>query len=189
MMISTIILNWNRDRLLQQTIDAYFTTVTGPSEMIIVDNASTDASRAVIEAAGRRVPALKSIFLPQNIGGKAINAALEQVSGELVHLCENDQVLLPGWSEHARDAYRLFPDLGQLSLFGVVPTDDEAWDVKPSHLRFAKGKFSTSRMAMSDYPRSCARPSFATRACGCATCRRSVPRRSGCPMTSRCRMR
>jgi predicted O-methyltransferase YrrM len=32
-----------------------------------------------------------------------------------------------------------FPTLGQLSLFGPVPTDEEAWELKPSVLRHSRG--------------------------------------------------
>ena len=94
----------------------------------------------MIERCRGDLPTLQAIFLEGNLGGEAINLALEQVTGELIHITENDQVFLDGWSQHVRDCFAAFTGLGQLSLHGAVPTDDEAWEVKPAHLRFSKGK-------------------------------------------------
>jgi len=60
--------------------------------------------------------------------------------GDLVHFSANDLEFLPGWSEHAVAAFETFADLGQLSLFADVPTDDEAWERKPAQARLSKGK-------------------------------------------------
>src|SRR4029077_12131689 len=83
---------------------------------------------------------LKPIFLGQNLGGEAINLALEQATGDLIHISENDQIYLDGWSQHVRECFTVFAGLGQLCLHGVVPTDEEVWELKPAHLRFSKGK-------------------------------------------------
>ena len=134
--ISTIVLNWNRASLLERTLQSWLATVTGPAELIVVDNASTDDTKDVL----RRFPTHATILLDENAGGEAINYALERVGGELIHFCENDQFLLAGWAEHVRESFDAFPLLGQLSLHGLVPTDDEAWEIKQGHLRFAAGK-------------------------------------------------
>lgn len=140
MLISTIILNWNRAQLLDLTLRSYAATVSAPYEIIVVDNASTDHSREVIRQARDLLPDMKAMLLDNNYGGEALNGALTEVAGDLVHISENDQLFLHGWSEHVRDAFLCFDDLGQLSLHGVVPTDQEAWEIKPGRLRFSKGK-------------------------------------------------
>jgi hypothetical protein len=140
MRISTIVLNWNRQALLEQTLRSYAATVGHPFELIVIDNASSDESRDVIERCRAEIPSLRTIFLEENLGGEAINLALDQVTGDLLHITQNDQVFLDGWSQHVRDCFTAFTGLGQLSLHGVVPTDDEAWEVKPAYLRFSKGK-------------------------------------------------
>ena len=153
--ISTIILNWNRAACLKKTVESYLSTINAPYQLIVVDNASTDGSVAYlreIEASGKA----HVVYLDENIGGLAYNKVFDlandqmpgqaqgklsgKLNGELIHLSENDQLFLPGWSEHARESFELFDDLGQLSLFADVPTDDEAWGAKPSKLRFRKGK-------------------------------------------------
>ncbi|HEY1610470.1 MAG TPA: glycosyltransferase [Paraburkholderia sp.] len=138
-MITTIILNWNRAELLKKTVESYLATAGADRELIVVDNASTDESRAYLRAieadAGVRV-----LYLDDNEGGAAYNHAIPHASGDLIHLCENDVIFQPGWFEHVVGAFDCFPALGQLSLFGAVPTDEEAWGTKPSHLVFSRGK-------------------------------------------------
>ncbi len=138
-MISTIILNWNRDRLLKQTIESYFATVGPDRELVVVDNASSDGSVAYLKRIENEWP-VKVIYLDENLGGEAYNLAIPLVSGDLIHLSENDQMFLPGWFEHVAASFNAFSKLGQLSLFGDTPTDDEAWEPKPAHLCFSKGK-------------------------------------------------
>jgi predicted O-methyltransferase YrrM len=140
MRVSTIVLNWNRHALLEGTLRSYLATVAAPFELIVIDNASSDGSRETIERCRARLPSLQMIFLNENLGGEAINLALEHVSGDLVHISENDQLFLDGWSQHVRDCFAKFDGLGQLSLHGVVPTDDEAWELKPAQSHFSKGK-------------------------------------------------
>jgi predicted O-methyltransferase YrrM/glycosyltransferase involved in cell wall biosynthesis len=137
--LSTIILNWNRDYLLKRAVESYYSTVGEDSELIIVDNASTDGSVDYIRSLDGARP-IKPLLLDQNLGGEAYNLALPLASGNLIHLSENDQVLLQGWFDHVLESFRVFPDLGQLSLFSDTPTDDEAWEPKSAHLRFAAGK-------------------------------------------------
>jgi len=138
-MISTIILNWNRADLLRKTVESYLETIKGEFELFIVDNASTDASHDYLRELDSQGQATV-LFLESNVGGDAFNRALPLTRGDLVHFSANDLVFLPGWSEHAVAAFETFSDLGQLSLFADVPTDDEAWEQKPADARLSKGK-------------------------------------------------
>lgn len=138
MVLSTILLNWNRDYLLRQTVESYLATAGPGFELFIVDNASTDGSRDYLQSL-TSCESLRLILLDENRGGEALNLAIPLTRGDLVHLAENDQVFLQGWREYVEAAFERFPDLGQLSLFADTPTDSEAWAPKPSHLRFAKG--------------------------------------------------
>jgi glycosyltransferase involved in cell wall biosynthesis len=140
MIVSTIILNWNRATSLQRLMHSYADTVTGPAEIVVVDNNSSDDSRLVIDAARQFLPKLEVVFLNKNIGGEAINVCFDRITGDLIHIAENDQVFLPGWTDHAREAFDCFSDLGQLSFFGPVANDEQVWGVRPFHLRFSRGK-------------------------------------------------
>ncbi|GEM_PF-1123807 len=138
-MISTIVLSWNRAELLEQTLRSFAETAVEPFELFVVDNASSDRSREVIEESRRLIPALQTIYNEENLGGEALNAAIAMAAGAMIHINENDIALLPGWREHVADAFRAFPDLGQLSLFSGVPADDYPGEPQPVSLRFAAG--------------------------------------------------
>jgi len=140
MMISTILLNWNRSVLLDQTLRSYAETVTEPFELFVIDNGSTDDSKAVIECAREYLPDTRVLFLNENIGGEAYNLFLDKILGELVHLSENDYVYMDGWAEHVRESFRCFPNLGQLSLSNGIRRDNQPGGVIPADLRFAHGK-------------------------------------------------
>lgn len=138
--ISTTVLSWNRADLLRLTLESYAATVSVPFELFIVDNASTDESRGVIEDFCSKADYARAIFLPENIGGEAINKGLELSRGRLLHISENDIEYLPGWSEKVVDLFESFPKLGQLSLFGLVTTDREIGGVQSGYLVHSKGR-------------------------------------------------
>src|SRR5215831_2418585 len=120
MRISTILLKWNRKPLLEKCLHSYAATIDEPFQLIVIDNASSDGSREVIERFRAELPYLNPIFLDQNLGGEAVNQALERATGDLIHISENNQVFLAGWSQHVRECFTVFAGLGQLSLHGVV---------------------------------------------------------------------
>src|SRR6202022_1673463 len=104
MMVSTIVLNWNRAVLLQQMLRSYADTVSGPAEIIVVDNGSSDDSGLVIDSARSFLPKIQAIFLNENIGGEAINICFDRVTGDWINLTGNDKVFLPGCTVQPRGA-------------------------------------------------------------------------------------
>jgi glycosyltransferase involved in cell wall biosynthesis len=125
---------------LEKCLQSYAATTDDPFQLIVIDNASSDGSRDIIERFCTELSYLEAIFLDENLGGEAVNHALDRAAGDLIHISENDQIYLGGWSHHVRECFSVFTGLGQLSLHGVVPTDEEVWELKPAHLRFSKGK-------------------------------------------------
>ncbi|WP_016732733.1 glycosyltransferase family 2 protein [Saccharolobus islandicus] len=131
--ISTVILNWNRSDLLRITVESYLKTIDVPYELTIVDNGSTDDSRKVLKELkdkyGDKINNI--IFLDKNIGGEAINLGLNNAKGKLLHISENDIEYLPSWSSKVVKLFQIFNELGQLSLFAPAPTDEEVWVFHP----------------------------------------------------------
>ena len=115
--LSTVLLNWNRADLLARTVESYLATVTVPYELIIIDNASTDESPHLIDAVCESRPNHEAVLLPDNLGGEAINVGIERCRGRYVHISENDIEYLPGWDQTLIAKLRTFPKLGQISPF------------------------------------------------------------------------
>jgi glycosyltransferase involved in cell wall biosynthesis len=105
---------------LRQDLDDY--------ELVIVDDASTDRTRAIIadvlareESAGRRI---KTIFHERNQGVlAAVNAAMAQAAGEIFVMMAGDDVSMP---DRLRRTLRIFADAPEVQLaYGEVAFIDE----------------------------------------------------------------
>lgn len=89
--VSVIIVNYNTADLLAASIDSVLRQSGLSFEIIVIDNASQDRSRATIAAYGNRI---KTILNAHNVGfGKANNMAFEQSDGRYIYLLNPDAVL------------------------------------------------------------------------------------------------
>jgi GT2 family glycosyltransferase len=90
--LSIIVVNWNTRELLRKCLNSIETTVHGLAhEIIVVDNASTDGSVAMVQ---ERFPEARLIENIENRGfGKANNQALRVATGRYVLLLNSDALL------------------------------------------------------------------------------------------------
>src|SRR5262249_50761135 len=100
--VTCIIPNYNHARFLPQRIDSVLAQTYENLEILILDDCSTDDSRAVIEDYARAHPSrIRYDFNTKNSGGvfhqwrKGITAA----GGELIWICESDDFCEPGFLE------------------------------------------------------------------------------------------
>ena len=68
-----------------------------PWELVVVDNGSTDDTVAVVEASRESLPALRIVPEPRPGIGPARNRALAEAAGDLLVICDADDVVQPGW--------------------------------------------------------------------------------------------
>jgi glycosyltransferase involved in cell wall biosynthesis len=95
---SVVIDNYNYAPFLQQAIDSALTQTYPGTEVVAVDDGSTDESPEIIDAYGERVIAV----LKENRGqASALNAGLGASSGDVVCFLDADDVLLPSAVERA----------------------------------------------------------------------------------------
>jgi glycosyltransferase involved in cell wall biosynthesis len=95
---SVVVNNYNYAPFLREAIDSALAQTYAATEVVVVDDGSTDESPEIIEAYGERViPVVKS-----NRGqASAMNAGLEASSGQVVCFLDADDVLLPSAVERA----------------------------------------------------------------------------------------
>ena len=95
MKISFIILNWNHKQLLKECVLSIINTAANIThEIIVVDNASIDGSRALIKD---KFPDIILIENEVNLGyAKAVNQGGRIAKGEFLFLLNNDIRLLEG---------------------------------------------------------------------------------------------
>ncbi|MDY6806559.1 MAG: glycosyltransferase [Cyanobacteriota bacterium] len=104
--ISAIICTHNRDRYLGAAIDSLLEqNFSGSFEVIVVDNASGDNTRQVVEAreSDRR---LKYIYEPTLGLSAARNRGAKEASSEILAYLDDDAVATPQWLGVLHEAYQ-----------------------------------------------------------------------------------
>ncbi len=97
MRLSIVIPAFNESRLIEQTLRSVFTSIAAnqqkdcTSEIIVVDNNSTDNTAELAKQAGARV-----VFEPINQIGRARNAGAAQATGDWLLFLDADSLLSPG---------------------------------------------------------------------------------------------
>jgi glycosyltransferase involved in cell wall biosynthesis len=101
--VSIVITNYNYGRYLRASIDSALAQTYPNVEVIVVDDGSSDGSRAIVESYGARiVPVIKA-----NGGhGSALNAGFEASRGEIVMFLDADDELLPEAAAQVVEAWR-----------------------------------------------------------------------------------
>ncbi|MDX2110989.1 MAG: glycosyltransferase [Verrucomicrobiota bacterium] len=92
-LITVIIPNYNREALLPVAINSVIKQLPEDSEIIVVDDGSTDGSVAAARAYGRQV----TVVCQANQGpGAARNLGLSRATGEFVQFLDSDDLLAEG---------------------------------------------------------------------------------------------
>ena len=115
MRVSIIIPNYNGRRLLAPCLDAVRgqTYPADLTEVILVDDASTDDSVALVRA---RYPEVKIVALQFNRGlAVGCNAGAAAASGDLLVMLNNDTEAEPGWLAGLVEAAEAHPRAGALA--------------------------------------------------------------------------
>ncbi|MEO1685987.1 MAG: glycosyltransferase family 2 protein [Cyanobacteria bacterium J06631_12] len=90
MSFSIVITTYNRVDLLKRAIQTAFNQ-TVPCQVVVVDNASTDGTRAYVESLADRVIYVRNEVNANHAG--AVNAGVEAASGEWIKLVDDDDYL------------------------------------------------------------------------------------------------
>jgi GT2 family glycosyltransferase len=98
-LVSAVVLNWNGEAFIEECLDSLAAQTYPCLEVIVVDNGSTDGSRAWLRSAwqGRRG---RLIELPANLGfAEGNNVGIRAARGAYVVLLNNDAVADARWVE------------------------------------------------------------------------------------------
>lgn len=107
---SIIIPNYNGARFLPACFNALRTQTYPDLEIILVDDGSTDES---VSLTRREFPEVKVIELKQNQGFiRAVNHGIEQATGQIIALLNNDTEVTPGWAQALVEALHKHPEAG-----------------------------------------------------------------------------
>ena len=93
-------------------IDSILKQTYSPWELVIVDSASNDGSRAVLEALASSDSRVRMFQTPRDGIYQSINRALAKARGEFVYLATSDDTMMPQCLEQMVAALQSCPDCG-----------------------------------------------------------------------------
>src|ERR1035437_2471386 len=115
-LISVAICTRNRAKLLARAVESVLTQLGSDTELLIVDNASTDETPQIAAALAAHNPAVR-VWRETTLGiPSARNAALLNAHGRHILFFDDDELAEPGWL----DAYRNFLKNPPTSNLGCV---------------------------------------------------------------------
>jgi glycosyltransferase involved in cell wall biosynthesis len=121
--VSVVLANYNHEAYLARAIDSVLGQTRPPDEFLILDDASTDESVAIIESYLQRVPFLRLIRNHQNEGVIAAYRRLfETARCGYVHPMAADDERYPTFLERAMEMAARYPQAG------VILGDVVIWD-------------------------------------------------------------
>ena len=120
-LLSVILPNFNHGASIDRAIDALLEQDRTADEIIIIDDASTDESRLVIERYAAESPSIRAYFHEVNRGAiYTLQRGLEMARGKYVYLAAADDYTLPGFFAAALGLLEQYPDVGLCCADTVV---------------------------------------------------------------------
>ncbi len=118
--VSVVIANYNYAKYLARSIDSALAQDGAAVEVIVVDDGSTDGSRAIIESFGQKITAI----FQSNAGQRAANnAGFAATSGDIVIFLDADDVLEPTMVREVLAAWR--PGISKVQVLMARVDSDE----------------------------------------------------------------
>lgn len=105
--VSVILPTYNRAHLIEETVQSLLEQTRIPDEILVIDDGSTDATSEVLA----RFDCLTVLRIENGGKAAALNLALGKVTGELVWIVDDDDIMLPHACMIMATALEANPDL------------------------------------------------------------------------------
>ncbi len=93
---SVVLANYNGSQFLKEAIESVCAQSFRDFEFIVVDDGSTDNSRAIMDEMAARDSRIVRLYLPQNGGlPNALNAGIKEAKGKYIVRMDGDDICLP----------------------------------------------------------------------------------------------
>ncbi len=133
-LISVVMPVFNAGRFLKEAIESILTQSLGDYEFIIIDDGSTDDSRAVIEHFCQLDERIHLINQPKNLGiVPALNRGLDASRGKYIARMDADDISLPERFKKQVDYLEMHPLVGILGT-AILRVDEEGKPIHPWYL-------------------------------------------------------
>jgi glycosyltransferase involved in cell wall biosynthesis len=131
-LISVVMPVYNGGQFLGKAIDSIQRQTFTNFEFIIIDDGSSDDSRAIIQAYQQKDPRIHPIFLEQNSGiVTALNTGLNAAAGKYIARMDADDISLPTRFEEQINYLEDHPDVDVISSYYqlIGPTGDKLGNI------------------------------------------------------------
>jgi GT2 family glycosyltransferase len=124
-LVSVVVVNYNGADALPRCLEALVAdTGEASTEVLVVDNASSDGSDAIAEAAAEQHESIRLLRSPTNRGyAGAVNLALADARGTYVAVLNMDVVVSAGWLDPLIAFLESAPDAGAVCPLIVLEPD------------------------------------------------------------------
>lgn len=93
--VSVVISNYNYAQYLPQTLDSVLAQSHPATQIIIVDDGSTDNSAQILKAYAQKHSIIRLVFQENGGQGRAMNAGISQSTGDVVLFMDSDDIWYP----------------------------------------------------------------------------------------------
>lgn len=119
--LSVVMPTYNHAEYLPRALTALVTQSVVPREIIVVNDASTDETPAILEAYARDYPMVKVITNPENRRtNPSVQIGLKQATGKYLYCVASDDYVLPGFVEKMVGMLEAHPQAGVCSAYFSV---------------------------------------------------------------------
>ena len=123
--LSVLIPNYNHAHFLPEALDSILSQSYKPTEIIILDDGSTDNSLEILKEYKKREPSILVENNSTNLGVvPTVNRLFEMANCDYVFCPSADDVLLPGFFEESMTLLGKHPEAGLCSAVGTLMTEE-----------------------------------------------------------------
>ncbi len=123
--LSVVIPTYNHAKYLPRALQALVTQSVSPAEVIVVNDASTDETPAILEAFARDYPVIKVITNAQNRRtNESVRIGMAHATGKYLYCVASDDYVLPGFVEKMVGALEANPQAGICSAYFSIVNGD-----------------------------------------------------------------
>ncbi len=131
MRVSALVPTFNRSVFLKEALLSLLRQTLPPDEIIVIDDGSTDDTAQVVASFA---PAVRYIFKTNGGKSSALNLGLEQTSGELIYILDDDDIAVDDAIERLSEVFRNDPECGfvygEFDVFKVSDSGVTSWETR-----------------------------------------------------------
>lgn len=142
-LVSIIIPNFNREKLIGETLESFIAQDYRNWECIIVDDGSTDRSVEIIEEYCQKDPRFRLLIRPEEMpkgANTCRNLGFEAAKGKYINWFDSDDLTLPTYISERVNILEEAPQLDLVICAGTIVDENlnpiQDWDLKEDNTTF-----------------------------------------------------